>query len=198
MIQPPAVFGHEVVGEVAAVGKRVDARWRIGLRVVAANPRPACAAITVVAPRKISARICSSTTVPTPSICASPAASSWKTCWRYRTPSMTAAPHWSSRWHACSAESTKWKSAQVTPRGHRLRPDRSEVRPDAFTSWRARNRPRQASRFARTCPPPGRGCHPQCQRRQRSRCRGKGPDRRSARRHSVVEAAGNPATWNKR
>src|SRR5271168_4437262 len=40
MIQPPAVFGHEVVGEVAAVGKRVDSRWRIGLRVVAANSAP--------------------------------------------------------------------------------------------------------------------------------------------------------------
>src|ERR1700730_13915011 len=40
MIQPPAVFDHEVVGEVAAVGKRVDARWRIGLRVIAANSAP--------------------------------------------------------------------------------------------------------------------------------------------------------------
>jgi L-iditol 2-dehydrogenase len=40
MIQPPAVFGHEVVGEIAAVGKRVDARWRIGLRVIAANSAP--------------------------------------------------------------------------------------------------------------------------------------------------------------
>jgi len=40
MIQPPAVFGHEVVGEVAAVGKRVDSRWRIGLRVIAANSAP--------------------------------------------------------------------------------------------------------------------------------------------------------------
>jgi L-iditol 2-dehydrogenase len=40
MIQPPAVFGHEVVGEVAAVGKRVDSRWRIGVRVVAANSAP--------------------------------------------------------------------------------------------------------------------------------------------------------------
>ena len=40
MIQPPAVFGHEVVGEVAAVGKRVDSRWRLGLRVVAANSAP--------------------------------------------------------------------------------------------------------------------------------------------------------------
>ncbi len=40
MIQPPAVFGHEVVGEVAVVGKRVDPRWRIGMRVVAANSAP--------------------------------------------------------------------------------------------------------------------------------------------------------------
>src|SRR5260370_7975979 len=40
MIQPPAVFGHEVVGEVAAVGKRVDPRWRLGLRVIAANSAP--------------------------------------------------------------------------------------------------------------------------------------------------------------
>src|ERR1700722_18703688 len=40
MIQPPAVFGHEVVGDIAAVGKRVDSRWRIGLRVIAANSAP--------------------------------------------------------------------------------------------------------------------------------------------------------------
>src|ERR1700758_4098345 len=40
MIQPPAVFGHEVVGDIAAVGKRVDPRWRIGMRVVAANSAP--------------------------------------------------------------------------------------------------------------------------------------------------------------
>jgi L-iditol 2-dehydrogenase len=40
MIRPPAVFGHEVVGEVVAIGKRVDARWRMGMRVVAANSAP--------------------------------------------------------------------------------------------------------------------------------------------------------------
>src|SRR6266851_1806152 len=40
MIQPPAVFGHELVGEIAAVGKRVDPRWRIGMRVIAANSAP--------------------------------------------------------------------------------------------------------------------------------------------------------------
>jgi L-iditol 2-dehydrogenase len=40
MIQPPAVFGHEVVGEIVSVGKRVDSRWRLGMRVVAANSAP--------------------------------------------------------------------------------------------------------------------------------------------------------------
>ena len=40
MIQPPAVFGHEVVGEIVDVGKRVDPRWRIGMRVIAANSAP--------------------------------------------------------------------------------------------------------------------------------------------------------------
>src|SRR5262249_22935878 len=40
MIQPPAVFGHEVVGDIVAVGKRVDAKWRLGTRVIAANSAP--------------------------------------------------------------------------------------------------------------------------------------------------------------
>jgi L-iditol 2-dehydrogenase len=40
MIQPPAVFGHELVGEIVSVGKRVDPRWRVGMRVVAANSAP--------------------------------------------------------------------------------------------------------------------------------------------------------------
>jgi L-iditol 2-dehydrogenase len=40
MIQPPAVFGHEVVGEIVAMGKRVDAKWRLGMRVIAANSAP--------------------------------------------------------------------------------------------------------------------------------------------------------------
>jgi L-iditol 2-dehydrogenase len=40
MIQPPAVFGHEVVGEIVALGKRVDPRWNPGVRVIAANSAP--------------------------------------------------------------------------------------------------------------------------------------------------------------
>jgi L-iditol 2-dehydrogenase len=40
MIQPPAVFGHELVGDIVAVGKRVDPRWHLGMRVIAANSAP--------------------------------------------------------------------------------------------------------------------------------------------------------------
>jgi L-iditol 2-dehydrogenase len=40
MIQPPAVFGHEVVGEIVRVGHDVSERWTVGTRVVAANSAP--------------------------------------------------------------------------------------------------------------------------------------------------------------
>ena len=40
MIQPPAVFGHEVVGEIVKIGRDVDPHWQIGMRVVAANSAP--------------------------------------------------------------------------------------------------------------------------------------------------------------
>ncbi len=49
MIQPPAVFGHEVVGEIVAMGKRVDPRWRLGTRVIAAIA--GCAAAAAIAIR---------------------------------------------------------------------------------------------------------------------------------------------------
>src|SRR5258708_12360363 len=40
MIQPPAVFGHEVVGEIAAIGKRVDPRRRVAVPVIAPHSPP--------------------------------------------------------------------------------------------------------------------------------------------------------------
>ena len=40
MIQPPAVFGHEVVGEIVKLGREVAPGWRVGMRVVAANSAP--------------------------------------------------------------------------------------------------------------------------------------------------------------
>src|SRR5262245_15885476 len=40
MIQPPAIFGHELAGIVEEVGSAVQARFRKGMRVVAANSAP--------------------------------------------------------------------------------------------------------------------------------------------------------------
>src|SRR5262249_10820659 len=40
MIQPPAVFGHEVVGEIVAMAKGVAPGWGLGTRVITANPAP--------------------------------------------------------------------------------------------------------------------------------------------------------------
>ena len=39
MIQPPALFGHELAGDVVAVGPEVE-RFKVGQRVVAANSAP--------------------------------------------------------------------------------------------------------------------------------------------------------------
>ena len=40
MIEIPGLFGHEWAGVVVARGERADARWRPGMRVVAANSAP--------------------------------------------------------------------------------------------------------------------------------------------------------------
>jgi L-iditol 2-dehydrogenase len=40
MIEPPAVFGHELAGVVAAKGRAVNDRFQVGMRVVAANSAP--------------------------------------------------------------------------------------------------------------------------------------------------------------
>src|SRR5437868_10225213 len=39
MIVPPALFGHELAGDIVAVGENVKA-WKVGQRVVAANSAP--------------------------------------------------------------------------------------------------------------------------------------------------------------
>src|SRR5207245_7117995 len=36
----PDVLGHGLGGEIGAVGKRLEPRWRVGMRVVAANSAP--------------------------------------------------------------------------------------------------------------------------------------------------------------
>jgi L-iditol 2-dehydrogenase len=40
MIQPPAIFGHELAGEIERIGSNVPSRFRPGMRVVAANSAP--------------------------------------------------------------------------------------------------------------------------------------------------------------
>jgi len=92
MIQPPAVFGHELVGEIVAVGKRVDPRWRIGMRVIAANSAPCLRCYHC---RRGQENLCDDLLFNNgayATTCASPAASSSKTCWKCRTPSTIRAP----------------------------------------------------------------------------------------------------------
>src|SRR5271155_5566983 len=40
MITPPAVFGHELAGEIAAMGSEVNGGLHVGMRVVPANSAP--------------------------------------------------------------------------------------------------------------------------------------------------------------
>src|SRR6266566_610677 len=116
MIQPPAVFGHELVGEIVAVGKRVDSRWRIGMRKSPPIPLRACVATTAAAARKIFATTCCLTTARTQNTCASPGASSWKTCSKCRTLSTTRARRSPNLWPACFVGFMRWKCAPAIPR----------------------------------------------------------------------------------
>jgi L-iditol 2-dehydrogenase len=64
MIVPPALFGHELAGDIVALGEAsTGSRW--GQRVVAANSAPCGNALLPPRPAKISARICCSTTART-------------------------------------------------------------------------------------------------------------------------------------
>ena len=67
MIVPPAVFGHELAGDVVAVGEDVT-RFSIG-RARGGGQFRALRAMLFLPPRpaRISAKICCSTTAPTPS-----------------------------------------------------------------------------------------------------------------------------------
>src|SRR6202142_3711262 len=40
MIQPPALFGHELAGDVVAMGHEAEANFKPGDRIVAANSAP--------------------------------------------------------------------------------------------------------------------------------------------------------------
>ena len=73
MIVPPAVFGHELAGDVVAVGEDVKG-FRVGQRVVAANSAPCDRMfLTASAVWRISARTCCSITAPMRNTSAFPA-----------------------------------------------------------------------------------------------------------------------------
>ncbi len=86
MIVPPAVFGHELAGDIVAVGRGRHEVLASGQRVVAANSAPCddCFYLPARAAR-ISARTCCSTTAPTPSTFAFRRASWSGTRTRFRT-----------------------------------------------------------------------------------------------------------------
>jgi len=78
MLALPALFGHELAGVVREVGAGVS-QFEPGMRVVALTPRLAANASGASANRRTSARICCSTTAPTPSTSAFRRASSRRT-----------------------------------------------------------------------------------------------------------------------
>ena len=133
MIVPPAVFGHELAGDVVAVGEDVkisgsaSAWWR---RI----PRPAMIASSASAASKISARTCCSITAHTPNTSAFPAASSNGTCTRFRRMSAIRMPRWSSRWPACCAVWKRPASRRRHRCGHRTRSHRTHVRASGQSS----------------------------------------------------------------
>ncbi len=102
MIVPPALFGHELAGDIVAVGKDVR-NFQVGQRVVAANSAPCWSASTASAAARISARICCSTTALTPNTFAFRRASSNGICTKFRRTSPIRTPRWWNRWPACCA-----------------------------------------------------------------------------------------------
>ena len=80
MISPPALFGHELAGDIVAVGEDVKS-FSVGQRVVAANSAPCGKCFYCRKKLENLARTCCSTTAPTPSTSAFPPASSKRTCY---------------------------------------------------------------------------------------------------------------------
>ncbi len=85
MIVPPALFGHELAGIVHEVGRGRHPLSDGRAGCCARTPPRAASASGASATRKISAKICSSTMVPTPTTSASRRASSRRTRSSFRT-----------------------------------------------------------------------------------------------------------------
>src|SRR5579863_110301 len=114
MIVPPALFGHELAGDIVAVGKDVR-NFQVGQRVVAANSAPCLECFIASAATRIFARIFCSTTALTPSTSAFRRASWSGICTRYLHTSPIRTPRWWNRWPACCAGSMRLPCARAIP-----------------------------------------------------------------------------------
>lgn len=79
MLTPPAVFGHELAGEIVAMGAAVRG-FNVGDRVVPANSAPCMACFSAAKGSPIFARTLFSITALTPNTSASRAGSCATTC----------------------------------------------------------------------------------------------------------------------
>jgi len=126
MIQPPAVFGHELVGRNRRRGQTCGSPLA---HRRARDCRELCALsallIIAAAARKIFATTSCSTTEPTPTTCASPAASSSKICWE--VPQLCRRSERRARRAPCLRASRNPRDGSADRRyrgGNRLRPHR--------------------------------------------------------------------------
>ena len=94
-----------MVGEIVAMGKRVDAKWRLGVRVIAANSAPCFRCYHC---RRGQENLCDDLLFNNGAYAEYmriPGRIVREICWKYRIPWMTTARRWASRWRACSRNS---------------------------------------------------------------------------------------------
>jgi len=159
MIQPPAVFGHELVGEIVAVGKtRGPTPGGIGMRVYRCKFRAVLALLSLPPrPGKSLRRPLVQQRRLTRTTCAFPAASSWKICWKCRTQWTIRAPRWGRTPGMCAPRNPRDGSAHRRYcRSDWLRSHRIEVCAHAFAARSSRYRAGTA-RGRRSTSPSGLG-----------------------------------------
>ncbi len=112
MIVPPALFGHELAGDIVAVGENVP-DFRVGQtrgrRQLGALPGML---LLQARHRKSLRRSCCSTTAPMPSTSAFRPASWSGTCTKFPRMSVIRTPRWWNRWPACCAD---WMKPRFEP-----------------------------------------------------------------------------------
>ncbi len=139
MIVPPALFGHEMSGDIVAVGKDVR-NFHIGQRVVAAIPPRVWSASTASGAARICVRICCSTTALTPNTFVFRRALWSAICTKFHRTSLIRTLPWWNHWRACCAGLTR---PAIAPGRHgsgdRSGTDRPDVCAPGEVLWRARS-----------------------------------------------------------